>query len=197
MSASAASKGGGFFRSTDKKAPHNLFSKTTNIWALDAGRGGTPPPQFAYRTDASSATGTAVTGLKLTMDGNMKASWQWDAAIGKFVRSHDAKPHVDSNGVQVNVDNVVVIVCEYKFSQADKNSPEAQTVGTGVAWLFTQGVWTEGTWTRADNKSGWTLTDAAGKPMLLTPGRTWVELTREKQAVVVAAGATVAETPWP
>jgi hypothetical protein len=31
----------------------------------------------------------------------------------------------------------------------------------------------------------------------LTPGRTWVELTRENQAVVVAVGATVAETPWP
>lgn len=197
MSASAASNGGGFFRSTDKKAPHNLFSKTTNIWALDAGRGGTPPPQFAYRTDGSSATGTTVTGLKLTMDGSMKASWQWDAGIGKFVRNHDAKPHVDSNGVQVNVDNVVVIVCEYKFSQADKNSPEAQTVGSGVAWLFTQGMWTEGTWNRPDNKSAWNLTDASGKPMFLTPGRTWVELTRENQAVVVAVGATVAETPWP
>lgn len=197
MSASAASKGGGFFRSTDKKAPHNLFSKTTNIWALDAGRGGTPPQQFEYRTAGSVASGTAVTGLKLTMDGNMKASWQWDAGIGKFVRNHDAKPHVDSNGVQVNVDNVVVIVCEYKFSQADKNSPEAQTVGTGVAWLFTQGVWTEGTWNRADNRSSWSLIDASGKPMLLTPGRTWVELTREKQALVVAEGTTVAETPWP
>ena len=197
MCASAASNGGGFFRSSDKKAPHNLFSKTTNIWALDAGRGGTPPPQFAYRTDGSAATGTEVAGLKLTMDGNMKAAWQWDAGIGKFVRNHDAKPHVDSNGVQVNVDNVVVIVCEYKFSQADKNSPEAQTVGTGVAWLFTQGIWTEGTWNRPDNKSAWNLTDASGKPMLLTPGRSWVELTRENQAVVVAVGATVAETPWP
>lgn len=197
MSASAASKGGGFFRSTDKKAPHNLFSKTTNIWELDAGRGGTPPAQFAYRNDGSAAAGTATAGLKLTMDGKMRAAWEWDAASGKFIRFHDAKPHVDSNKVQVNVDNVVVIVCEYKFSQADKNSPEAQTVGTGVAWLFTQGVWTEGTWSRPVNLSPWTLTDTSGQPMLLTPGRTWVELTREKQAVVVAEGATVADTPWP
>jgi hypothetical protein len=70
------------------------------------------------------------------MDGNMHAAWEWDAASGKFLRFHDAKPHVDSNGIQVNVDNVVWIVCEYKFSAADKNSPEAQTVGTGAAWLF-------------------------------------------------------------
>jgi len=197
MSASAASKGGGFFRSTDKKAPHNLFSKTSNIWALDAGRGGTPPPQFSYRTDGSAPSGAPTAGLKLTMDGNMKTAWQWDAALMKFVRFHDAKPHVDSNGVQINMDNVVVIVCEYKFSQADKNSPEAQTVGSGVAWLFTQGMWIEGTWNRPDNKSAWNLTDASGAPMLLTPGRTWVELARDKQAVGVAAGVSVADTPWP
>ena len=197
MSASAASKGGGFFRSSDKKAPHNLFSKTSNIWALDAGRGGTPPPQFSYRTDGSAPSGTPTAGLKLTMDGNMKAAWQWDPALMKFVRFHDAKAHVDSNGVQINMDNVVVIVCEYTFSSADKNSPEAQTVGTGVAWLFTQGTWTEGTWTRADNLSPWTLTDTSGEPMLLSPGRTWVELARDKQAVVVPVGSSVADTPWP
>jgi len=197
MSASAAGDGGGFFRSTDKKAPHNLFSKTTNIWALDAGRGGTPPPQFSYRTDGSSATGNLTAGLKLTMDGKMHAAWEWDPTTNKFIRFHDAKPHVDSNNVQVNVDNVVVIVCEYKFSPADKNSPEAQTVGSGVAWLFTQGTWTEGTWSRADNYSAWTLTDSSGASMLLTPGRTWVELTREKQGAVVPAGISVADTPWP
>ena len=197
MSASAASNGGGFFRSPDKKAPHNLFSKTTNIWALDAGQGGTPPPQFSYRTNGSAVAGTATAGLKLTMDGKMRAAWEWDAASGKFIRFHDAEPHVDSNLVQVNVDNVVVIVCEYKFSQADKNSPEAQTVGTGAAWLFTQGTWNAGTWSRPDNLSPWTLSDTSGQPMLLTPGRTWVELARDKQAVVVAAGASVAESPWP
>ena len=197
MSASAASKGGGFFRSSDKKAPHNLFSKTSNIWALDAGRGGTPPPQFSYRTDGSAPNGTPTAGLKLTMDGSMKTAWQWDPTLVKFVRFHDDKAHVDSNGVQINMDNVVVIVCEYTFSSADKNSPEAQTVGTGVAWLFTQGTWTEGTWSRADNLSPWTLTDTAGEPMLLSPGRTWVELARDKQAVVVPAGSSVADTPWP
>jgi hypothetical protein len=90
----SASRGkGGYYREKTMKAPHNLFSKTTNIWALDAGRGGTPPPQFMYRTDGSSATGTEIAGLKLTMDGNMKAAWEWDAAAGKFMRFHEAKAH--------------------------------------------------------------------------------------------------------
>jgi len=197
MSASAASNGGGFFRSSDKKAPHNLYSKTTNIWALDAGRGGTPPPQFAYRAATDAVGGTDVTGLKLTMDGSMRAAWQWDAASAKFLRFHESKVHSDADGNQVAFDNVVVIVCEYKVSPADPRSPEAQTVGSGVAWVFTAGKVVEGTWSRADNHAPWTLTDSTGAAIGLTAGRTWVELVRDGQAVVVPAGQTLDAIAWP
>ncbi len=197
MSASAASNGGGFYRSTDKKAPHNLYSKTTNIWALDAGRGGTPPAQFVFRTADEAFAGVDVTGLKLTMDGSMRASWLWDAAAAKFLRFHESKTHEDANGTQVAFDNVVVIVCEYKVSPADPRSPEAQTVGGGVAWVFSQGRMVEGTWSRADNHAPWTLLDASGSPIGLTPGRTWVELIREGQAVSVPAGTALDDVEWP
>lgn len=197
MSASAASNGGGFFRSTDKKAPHNLFSKTTNIWALDAGRGGTPPAQFEYRDATTSPSGVDVAGLKLTMDGSMRASWQWDPATSLFRRFHESKVHEDSNGNQVAFENVVVIECEYKASPADPRSPEAQTVGTGRAWVYTGGKMVEGTWNRPDNLSAWNLQDSAGSPIGLTPGRTWVELIREDQAVTVPAGSTLDDVAWP
>ncbi len=197
MSATAASNGGGFFRSSDKKAPHNLYSKTSNIWALDAGRGGTPPAQFTYRDAATPAAGADVVGVKLTMDGSMRAAWQWDAAGGKFLRFHDAKVHSDADGGQVAFDNVVVIECEYKASPADPRSPEAQTVGTGRAWVYSGGKVVEGTWNRPDNLSPWNLTDASGEPIDLTAGRTWVELIREGQAVEVPAGSALADVAWP
>lgn len=197
MSATAASNGGGFFRSSDKKAPHNLFSKTTNIWALDAGRGGTPPAQFIYRDAAAPAAGADVVGVKLTMDGSMRAAWQWDAAGGKFLRFHDAKAHFDADGSQVAFDNVVVIECEYKASPADPRSPEAQTVGTGRAWVYSGGKVVEGTWNRPDNLSAWNLTDASGESIVLTAGRTWVELIREGQAVEVPAGSALTDVEWP
>ena len=197
MSASAASNGGGFFRSTDKKAPHNLFSKTTNIWALDAGRGGTPPAQFVYRSISAPVAGADIVGVKLTMDGSMRAAWQWDGTAAKFLRFHDSKIHSDADGDQVAFDNVVVIECEYKASPADPRSPEAQTVGSGRAWVYSGGKVVEGTWNRPDNLSGWNLTDADGNSIGLTPGRTWVELIREGQAVTVPAGSTLDAVAWP
>ena len=197
MSASAAGQGSGFFRSDDKEAPHNLYTNTSDIWTVAASRGGTPPPQFLYSTDPSSNSGVDVVGVKLRMDGSMKASWEWDANKRAFARRHDANVHLDSNGEQVTTENLLVLTVEYKISAANKKSPEAQTTGTGVAWVLQQGKITQGTWTRADKMDPWTLTDEAGEPILLTPGRTFVELIRKGQGVIVASGESLAATAWP
>ena len=197
MSASAAGKGSGFFRSDDKEAPHNLYTNTSDIWTVAAGRGGIPPPQFSYSTDPSSKSGIDVVGVKLRMDGSMKASWEWNADKRAFARRHDANVHLDSNGEQVTTENVLVLTVEYKISAANKKSPEAQTTGTGLAWVLQQGKITQGTWTRADKMDPWTLTDETGEPILLTPGRTFVELIRKGQGVVVPAGESLAATAWP
>ena len=67
---------------------------------------------------------------------------------------------------------------EYRPSPADSRSPEAQTVGTGAAYVFTSGVLVRGTWTREDRLKPFQLLDEDGQVIGLTPGRTWVELAR-------------------
>lgn len=197
MSVSAAGPNGGYYRSTDKKAPHNLFTKLSDIWALDEGRGGRPPAQFEYRAAGEVLSGEVAVGVKLKMDGSMKASWAWDPTSGTYLRNHEDKPHVEDDGTRVSTNNVVVIICDYKTSVADSRSPEAQTTGSGVVWVLADGRLAEGTWSRADNRSGWTLTAADGSPIELSPGRTWVELIREGQAAVVPEGSDLASVPWP
>jgi len=197
MSVSKAGPDGGYFRSTDKKAPHNLFTSTTNIWLLDAERGGTPPAQFAYLAEGSQTQGEEAVGVKLRMDGSMKASWEWDASSGSYLRTHDKAPHVEADGTRVSTNNVLILTCVYKASVADSRSPEAQTIGSGAAVVLSGGRAIEGTWSRADNKSPWVLTTTDGEEIRLTPGRTWVELIREGQAVVVPSGGSVADTPYP
>ena len=55
-------------------------------------------------------------------------------------------------------------------------SPEAQTLGTGVASVYTQGRVTIGTWERSAPEQPYKLLNPQGQPMLLTPGPTFVEL---------------------
>ena len=195
MSVSAAGPNGGYYRSSDKRAPHNLYTKTSNIWSLDEGRGGRPPAQFSYGDVAER--GDAVTGVKLRMDGGMRASWEYDGSSGTFLRSRDDDPHVLSDGARISTHNVVVLECEYRTSVADSRSPEAQTTGSGSAWVYTAGHMIEGTWSRADETSPWTLVSSSGDPILLQPGRTWVELIRSGQAVSVPSGTSIDDVAWP
>ena len=48
--------------------------------------------------------------------------------------------------------------------------------GTGKAIVFRDGLRQEATWTRADDKSPFAFTNAAGEKILLSPGQTWVHI---------------------
>jgi hypothetical protein len=115
----SASKGkGGYFRSKDFKAPHNLFARTTDLWKLAKEDAGPPPQQFTYRTDsdAKPATSVAVDGAKVHMY-NVRVYWKWDAASGNFLRFTEntkrvLEPHMADDG-HVNTKNVVVLYVTY------------------------------------------------------------------------------------
>lgn len=187
-----------FFRASDKGSPHNLYSRTTEIRTLAAEKEtGIPVAVFTYRADGESPVGTDAVGVKLSMDGGTNVSWEWDAASGTYVRRHGDKRHNDPNGNQVNTNNVVVLFVTYRAFTADTRSPEAKTTGSGVAWIFTGGKVIIGTWNRADQNAGWGLIDESGAPINLTPGRTWVELSREGKVAQVPAGAAMADVAWP
>jgi hypothetical protein len=189
--------GNAFYRADDRGAPHNLYSNTSTIWELGAGRGGIPTPLFEYRGEGDAINGDDAVGVKVAMDGDMRASWEWNPTSGVYMRMLDGKRHNDPNGNLVNTNNVIIMVCQYRRSQIESRSPEAVTTGSGAVWVLMDGKIVEGTWTRADSSSPWTLTDAAGNPIKLTPGRTWVELVRDGQAALVPAGASIDSIPWP
>jgi len=165
------------FRSKDRAAPHNLYAQGSGLFTM-APEGATPPPlQFSYRKDGQASTGDVSSGVDLKMDG-VNVGWKYDAASGKYRRFQSGKAHNDAALGQVDSSNVVVLVVDYVPSPVDTKSPEAQTTGNGEAYVFSDGKVVHGTWTRTDRLNPFTLTADDGTPMLLTPGRTWVELAR-------------------
>jgi len=176
LSPTSAGDAGGFFRS-DRPGPHDLYATTTALFTLTPIFAPPPPQQFAYRPAGAPPAGAPSPGLAVAMEG-VSVEWAWDAAGGRWLRSQDGRPHEDAETGPIGADNVVVLEVQYRPSPADARSPEAQTTGTGRAVVLTGGNVVEGTWTREDRLLPFTLTDAEGAPIELTPGRTWVELAR-------------------
>ena len=195
LSHSAADKAGGYRREGSRSAPHNLLADTSKLWTL-APEGAQPPPaQFEYRaaTEEIPATARETGGVKLTMDG-VKVLWEWSSEFSRFIRSQDDKPHVDIDDVRINAANVVVLFVNYSKSGI---SPVARTLGSGEAWIFTAGKLFQGTWERTDAGLPFTLKDTAGDVIKLTPGNTWVELTRVGKGVSYLPGTDPTSFKYP
>jgi hypothetical protein len=162
----------GFFRVEDREAPHNLFANLSAIWPQIASSGDAVAA-FDYVVPGQPVGGTAVTFASM-MVGSYDVRWDWDETLGLFLRSQLGGPHQLTDG-QASTKNVVVLVVDYGTSAAG-GGPEAQTIGTGRAVVYSDGHRIEGTWQRTNPTDPFTLLDAAGAPILLAPGRSWVEL---------------------
>jgi len=195
--------GKAMFRNKDRGlgptgSPHNLYGNVSAFYAFAAPDAAAPPQQFQYRReDAAVDSGEDADGVKVSMDG-VHVRWQWDPTTKTYLRFSDEKVHDDHlTGAQLATGNVVVLYVDYVPSPADGRSPEAQTEGTGVAWVFTGAKYVQGTWVRTDRLQPFTLTDQDGKPIELTPGHTFIELARSGKGAPIPAGSDPADIKYP
>lgn len=161
----------GYFRDRGRRIPHNLFARPTTLWGN--GGGGTPPQLLRYRSVGAPAAGVPTAGVDIDW-GNTEVGYRWNGS--GWQRTQDGTAHTDSSGTVVAPPNLIVQITNYGISGADAESPEALTVGTGVAYIYTGGLVTEGTWSRARATDRIIYRDGAGREVLLAPGRTWIAI---------------------
>ncbi len=173
----SAATSSGYWRSSARRAPSNLYSDTASHWA--SATGGPPPAQFSYRGDDDEVGGVEDASLTVTYRAS-HASWSWDGT--QWLRTQGGRAHMTASAGQISAANVVVAEArEVATGMVDSSGatvPEFVFVGEGKATVFTAGRRIEGIWNRPTLASAATLTTAEGTVIKLTPGRTWVELIR-------------------
>jgi hypothetical protein len=157
--------------------PSNLFAHPADLYAFAEGKGQPPTPVFTYREEGAplSATAAPVAGVKLKSD--VDTAFVWNATTSTWDRYQRRTKHVAAGDIPLSPTNVVVLDVEYRGSST-AGSPEAVSVGFGTAHVYMDGQVIEAVWARESAQGPWILTDAAGAPIGLNPGRTWVQLAR-------------------
>jgi hypothetical protein len=175
-----------YWRSSEKKAPHNLLTSTSKIYASSNEQGGTPPQMFKYRSASEELSSEArrVQGVKIDFGGH-KIEYRWNTESKGWDRTQNGSLHVDHDGVQVAPDNVIVQFVRYGQSVAYAGSPEVKVIGTGNAWILTDGQLIAGKWSRPTSGSLTQFRDLEGEIILLTPGITWIALPRAETAEIL------------
>ncbi|MEO6125336.1 MAG: DUF3048 domain-containing protein [Ilumatobacteraceae bacterium] len=156
--------------------PHKTHANTAELRS-NAGPDRTgPAQQFHYRAEGEPASaGEPMAGFDLQIQ-QVFVQWRFDLGVGRYVRMQDNRNHVLADGSQVSSDNVIIAFLDYFPSHTDARSPDGRTTGTGAGLAFTGGRMVGVTWTRNDRLEPFAFNDADGNPVLLTPGRTFIEL---------------------
>ncbi|MEY2476397.1 MAG: hypothetical protein QOG87_1712 [Actinomycetota bacterium] len=173
---------GDYFRQSGRSAPYNLFTRTSALFGKPAPQSSAPPPLFPYRPEGQPlAGGTGAGGAHIDYVGKnitTRVDWAWSG--GGWARAQDGTPHKDGAGVQVLPKNVVIQLVKYvSTGQIDRSGadvPEAELIGTGEAWVLTDGKVVKGTWSKPNAEAVTVYAGPDGQPVRLTPGQTWVEL---------------------
>ena len=171
----APSNGGSYYRGPGG-SPHNLYSDSDALYALTPDdHPGPPSTQFAYLADGQVFAGDPGRDVTFTI-GSIDIEWNWNDDEQRYERSQEGNEHVDKTYGRVGAENVVLLGMDYRRSSIDSNAPEAISLGTGVAVVFSNGEYVTGTWTHELEIYPFTLTLDNGEQIELTPGQTWIEL---------------------
>ncbi|HLZ15077.1 MAG TPA: DUF3048 domain-containing protein [Candidatus Saccharimonadales bacterium] len=168
-------------RISSRYAPHNVYTSMDQLNALEAkkGFGAANYTGFARKADTPSKTPTASSIDFTVSSSDFNVHYDYDAPANAYKRSEGGTPHMelDAAGNQTQIEpKVVVALVMNQGIEADDLHTSYDTLGTGHMYVFQDGVVTEGTWSKAANTAQFSFVDAAGKPLKLNAGQTWITI---------------------
>lgn len=170
---------GPYHRVNNRYAPHNMYTSVPALVDLQKSKGWTKSTftGFPRKAEQPSDAPTAR-GINITISGaQYNVHYDYDVKTNTYLRVLAGKPHTDERSkAQIAPKVVVALVVPYSI-HADGIHSVYQTIGSGKVFVFQDGLVTEGTWEKSNSKSQITFKDAAGKPIKLNAGQTWITAT--------------------
>lgn len=161
---------------------HTLFGRMAALYGLAPAGAQPPPPLFQYRPAVQVPAGGGPGSHVDVPFGDAFAIWDWDPPSQTYKRGQNGTADIDKAGQQLAAANVIVQFLTYVTDGIATGEgppapiPKGQSVGTGTATILSGGVSIPATWSKATPTAITQYADASGHPILLAPGRTWVEL---------------------
>lgn len=171
----------GFWRSKDRRAPHNLYTSSDNLYARAREKGysaiGEGRPLFSFTEEAPLAERPEVAEIEINFSTEQyRVRYEYDRQENVYRRRHNNQPHLDrTSGQQLSPKNVVVIVATVEPIDS-LGRLRMNTVGEGEAFVFRNGVRTPGRWLRNSLSGKLYFLNEANEDISLNIGQTWIEI---------------------
>ncbi|GAC1392317.1 MAG: hypothetical protein NVSMB46_07880 [Candidatus Saccharimonadales bacterium] len=168
---------GSYQRIKDREAPHNVYTNIGQLVELEKKKGFDKSTftGFPRKTDAPSATPNAKS-IDFTISGPIySVHYDYDVATNTYKRSEGGAPHNDKSGTQL-APKVVIAMVVSQNTAIDGLHTVYGTTGSGLVYIYQDGIVTKGTWNKTDSKSQLSFLDSNGQPIALNAGQTWISV---------------------
>jgi hypothetical protein len=175
-----------FWRTTDRFAPHNVYTSFDKLDQLNADKGyvsstftGWPrkednPPITPNASKININISSAYFNVKYDFDKGCNCYDRYVGGEKQLDREsgQNAKPKV-----------VIAMKVPTEIGFEDGYREQMTTIGTGTAYVFQDGTVSVGTWTKTGKKDQIVFKNDHGEVINLNRGQTWVSVTAPEQSV--------------
>ncbi|MEI7632420.1 MAG: DUF3048 domain-containing protein [bacterium] len=186
---------GAYQRVSNRFAPHNLYTTMANLDAIRTKNNwGNPDFVGLLRKADAPAKLTTATSIDFKISSALyNVHYDYNLTTNSYNRSEGGKPHIDErSSTQLSPKVVIAMVVPYSIHPDGVHS-KYQTIGSGQAYIYQDGIMQNATWSKPTQSSQISFKDAAGQPIGLNTGQTWI--TAVGLASMVTFSGSVAATP--
>ncbi len=167
-----------FWRSTDRYAPHNVYT-SSDLWSKLITRYsnrhvGRLWEGWIFSVIKPSVTTTAKT-LTIPYVASYHVTWQYNSDTNVYQRFIFNKAQLADTGEGLYANTVVVQMVQNRVLD-EVGREEITTVGSGEAWVLRDGKLVHGTWKKTSPLNRTRFYDENNSEVSFVPGRTWVQV---------------------
>lgn len=169
-----AGRAGGYYRDTHRVAPHNLYAHTRQLRA--EAHGASTARDIGFRFGPAPAGGRPVASEPVSYPA---ASYRltWSARRSRWLVWMDGAKAATTDDGQLSAPTVVIQFTVVRKSRFGKQSPYAESTGSGRALVLRDGKVWPARWSRPRADGGTTFRTASGQQMTFARGPVLVLLT--------------------
>lgn len=176
--------GATYDRVSDRPSPHNVYTNTDRLWQSSERKGYTGAssfPSWKFKDEATASARPSAQTLRLGFQGypSYKVAWNYNPTDNTYLRSVGGASAIDrNNNQQIGAKTIVVAVMGYRsgLSYPGDLAAKIDNTGSGKAYILTDGVTTEGTWSKKSRTDRTIFTGASGVEIPFNRGPIWIEV---------------------
>jgi Protein of unknown function (DUF3048) N-terminal domain/Protein of unknown function (DUF3048) C-terminal domain len=173
---------GGYFRSSDRIAPYNLYAHTRTL--LAEAKGASKARNIGFKFGPLNRGGRRTRSESVSYPA-ASFRFTWSGKRGRWLVWMDGRRAASTEGPQLSAATVVIqhtTVRTSTFKEYGRRPPYAETTGHGTAIVLRNGRAYKANWSRPTQGGGTTFTTRSGQPMRFATGPVWIVLVGNRWA---------------